>query len=621
MSRGHLMLFLLWLCSAPAWAMGGFIAEMAVLADPMGSETIDTVSRPERAGEFKPAPQGLSAGYTRSVHWLRLTLAPPREGDRLLLEIQPPYLDDLRLYVPDGDGGFDVRQAGDRWPLAARDLPVRGFVFRILFPEAKAQTVYLRVATTSTSLVLPKAYAPGEYVGDSAHETLFLGLYYGALVALLLVNLWHGHWRHDATHRAFLAYLATVMLFLFGLNGFVAVYFAPDWPQVGDHWVSVLVFVTFAMAADFHRRILLLDRRQPFMNGYFLGVMGLSGAGFVAYLFGYFTEAARLVTLFSLLFPVLGLVRTASLWRQGLAGSGFLGLAYGLSLLSYLVAILSLQGFLPGGRWQLHSFQVGALFAFVAFNFALFERLRHVQRERDAALAAAQAARTERDAQTLARERQGALLAMLTHELKTPLAVIRLALDRMSGEAGLRRHADTAIRDIAGVIDRSRYADRLDNGEIRIKPQACDLAGLLTECLAQANSPERLRTRIEPVPPLISDPALVRSLCANLIDNALKYGASDRPIEVELALRAHADGRAGLELSVANAPSPAGAPDPARVFARYYRAPAAHAQTGSGLGLYLVDQLARQLGGEIRYHPPQSNGPIRFVLWLPLSPP
>lgn len=123
---------LVWLMGlgSPLLAATWPIDELAVLADPLGTETIESVSRPERAGEFLPAPRGLSAGYTRTVHWLRFRLEAPSTG-HLLLEIQPPYLDDLRLYLPNGRGDFLLRQTGDTHPFASREIPARGFVFRV----------------------------------------------------------------------------------------------------------------------------------------------------------------------------------------------------------------------------------------------------------------------------------------------------------------------------------------------------------------------------------------------------------------------------------------------------------------------------------------------------------
>ena len=58
--------------------------------------------------------------------------------------------------------------------------------------------------------------------------------------------------------------------------------------------------------------------------------------------------------------------------------------------------------------------------------------------------------------------------------------------------------------------------------------------------------------------------------------------------------------RACIEFAVHNEQGPSGAPDPARVFERYYRAPSATQVSGTGLGLWLSQNLARQMQSEIR---------------------
>ena len=58
-----------------------------------------------------------------------------------------------------------------------------------------------------------------------------------------------------------------------------------------------------------------------------------------------------------------------------------------------------------------------------------------------------------------------------------------------------------------------------------------------------------------------------------------------------------------LCLAVSNAIGYAGAPNPQHVFEKYYRAPQAHAFTGSGLGLHIALALARLMGGELHYQP------------------
>jgi signal transduction histidine kinase len=95
-----------------------------------------------------------------------------------------------------------------------------------------------------------------------------------------------------------------------------------------------------------------------------------------------------------------------------------------------------------------------------------------------------------------------------------------------------------------------------------------------------------------------TDGRLLRIVMSNLVDNALKYGKEGEQVDVELL----ADGE-HLCMVVSNAIGIAGLPDSQRIFEKYYRAPRAHAFTGSGLGLHIAAALAQLLGGELRYQP------------------
>jgi signal transduction histidine kinase len=71
-------------------------------------------------------------------------------------------------------------------------------------------------------------------------------------------------------------------------------------------------------------------------------------------------------------------------------------------------------------------------------------------------------------------------------------------------------------------------------------------------------------------------------------------------------------------MAVVSQPGAAGLPDRQRLFSKYYRAPHAKRQAGTGLGLYLVRSLAHTLGGRIEYEPEGDS--VRFVLSLPQAP-
>ena len=117
-----------------------------------------------------------------------------------------------------------------------------------------------------------------------------------------------------------------------------------------------------------------------------------------------------------------------------------------------------------------------------------------------------------------------------------------------------------------------------------------------------------------PVPTCVhSDPQLLETVLRNLVDNAVKYSPPDTAVHLDL----QAAGGDGVQLTVRNTVGPAGKPDPAKVFTKYYRHAQARRWTGSGLGLYLVNGLVQTLGGRLRYV--DEGLGIAFALWLPLG--
>lgn len=217
------------------------------------------------------------------------------------------------------------------------------------------------------------------------------------------------------------------------------------------------------------------------------------------------------------------------------------------------------------------------------------------------------------------REHQRRFLAMLIHELKTPLSIIRMRLGSQKPSANMQKHALGAIADMDGIIERVALTSRIEDQSLQQQALPCWPATMLEELLAQTHQAARVQLD-KPADAdallLHTDPQLLRTAMTNLLDNALKYAAPAAKVHVTLASQTRAD-RPGVRICVENPIGPAGAPDPAQVFVKYYRAPAARQQSGSGLGLYIVQELVRRLGGQIDYLPGAHT--VCFALWLPMQ--
>ena len=610
------------------YAQAGQEIHLQMLEDPNGTFSIDDVISPSKDALFRDVPNVYAGGYTRKVHWFRFTLRGEAQRSQgyiqpLFLEIQPSYLDDIQLFQPDIEhaGSFIHKRSGDTYPFSTREIPGRNFVFKVSIPDNQTQIFYVRLSTTSSSLFYVRAWNPIEYVQAQAGEYTLLGLYFGLMFATLIFVLWQGQWRREPTYRSFVAFLVSIILLMLGMNGLIGEYIAPEWPAFANFWVSAFVFIATGLAARFHRSILDIDIRQPFLNGYFVTLTWLPIVLAPVAILGYFTESVHILMICSLFAPVMGISRCFTLIRQGQVGSRLLMLANLASLAGYSYTLLGLVGITKGMVMQIYGVQIHSLIALLAFNAVLMSRFRHLQQEHQRAQKVAEQAQSAQMAAHLAQQRQGALLSMLTHELKTPLSVIRLALSRLDGDPVIQHNAKTAVIDIRDVVNRCMEADKLDQDAFPVEPAPCNVTTLLRSLRVKSSEPTRIAIDIPGVlPTVISDPLLLRTVISNLMDNALKYSPSGSPVTVQALLSSRQeDACPGILLTFTNRQGEAGLPDPIQIYERYYRSPGAHAKTGSGLGLFVARQLAERLGAALAYLPPNGDPPVRFTLWIPLN--
>ena len=228
----------------------------------------------------------------------------------------------------------------------------------------------------------------------------------------------------------------------------------------------------------------------------------------------------------------------------------------------------------------------------------------------------ARAALTEADLQR--HDEQQRFLAMISHELRTPMSVISMEVGPQTGSGESWVRVKRAVGEMTAIIDSTLQADQLSHRQLQARTAPCELGPLLSVLCAAVPTPERIELQSSGVLTVDTDSLLLRIVVGNLLDNALKYSAPDTPVRVRVApLRTRAGD--GVTVTVSNAPGAAGEPDPRQVFRKFYRTPGARRRTGSGLGLYIADGLARLLGGTLRYDRDAQG--LHFTLWLPRHAP
>ncbi|WP_341908717.1 ATP-binding protein [Polaromonas sp. YR568] len=216
------------------------------------------------------------------------------------------------------------------------------------------------------------------------------------------------------------------------------------------------------------------------------------------------------------------------------------------------------------------------------------------------------------------------LLANASHELRSPLARIRMGLELMGTGAGSlqREEISRSINELDQLIDEILLASRLDARQADVEPfEALDLTGLAAEECSRVNAELSADLGIDTDAHSLvvqGSPRLLRRLIRNLLENARRYSHGEVSLELTEARLA---GQPTAVIKVHDRGPGVPADQRERIFEPFYRLPGASEREGGvGLGLALVKSISVRHGGTVRCEA-RPGGGASFVVELPMAGP
>ncbi|MDM7921746.1 MAG: HAMP domain-containing sensor histidine kinase [Pyrinomonadaceae bacterium] len=228
-------------------------------------------------------------------------------------------------------------------------------------------------------------------------------------------------------------------------------------------------------------------------------------------------------------------------------------------------------------------------------------------------------------------EQHDAFLNSVTHELKTPIASIRLYLETLKSrpvsDEKRNEFYDIMLADsdrLLNTVEQVLHAGRSREPRRQFNVTECDLAELLGSAIALVRSRYHLADEAvrlsEPAEKfmVLGDAEDLKTAFGNLLDNAIKYSGDEPKVTVRIK-------RTGMKNRIAIVIRDNGIGIPPeelkRIFKRFYRVPAegTNERKGTGLGLFIVRSIIEKHGGKIFAESKGIGHGTKFVIHLPAA--
>jgi two-component system, sensor histidine kinase LadS len=624
-----LLVGIIFICTSVMAQAQSAIVGQAFYEDPSNQLDFATV----RDQTFTPYQGILNKGYSSSTFWIRLDLDPVRDvgtiagfqQDLFVLRISPSFLDEIELYDPQGPQ--DKRRiTGARYSGADDEYksPNFNFVFKNL---DQPRRVWLRLKSNSSNIILVEALKIPALTLADQQQNLLYGAYFGIILLTLLLSLLIMQIRFDWIVAVFAIKQFATLLWAFFDRGYYRLFFdaLPGTMPIADfrNFTSFFV-VSTSMYFDY---VFLREFNSPKL-GQLLQKLLLLVIGFtlLCYIFKYYTLGIKMNMVAITCSILVSFFTALTLPRSGLQDGGRTGdvpkyvvvLCYSLVCILLLPAVLPLLGVTPAANLSLNSLIYHGLLSSIAMAAVLGFRsrslvVRQIGLQSQLELTQRLAAEERQN-----RIEQSKFMAMLSHELKTPLSGIRMVVAAQNLPPIPHDQIVNAVEDIDHIVERCLHAERIHERNVRLEFCDVNVDDLLKKICRRHVQSARIKLDIQDVGSIHSDQQILSVVLSNLVDNACKYSPSDTEVTVSAA-KIENDGKGTVQIVIENKPTFDDWPDADQLFSKYYRSQNAYRVTGSGLGLYLVDQFTRMLGGTVVYQP--VNGKVRFTLALPRSSP
>ncbi|WP_404426276.1 ATP-binding protein [Thalassospira australica] len=549
---------------------------------------------------FTPLIGSSGAGYTPETVWYRMPVRVTEAGTEPIdqnryLEISPAYLNKVDLTMIDDETRILVWHdvVGDH--IARNETEARGRLHLSAWPELPAGKYWLviGVSTNSAQLLGARLKTDTVLIDENVQDTFLYGLYLGVLLIGFMVYFTLGLLSRDRAIIWYGLYIFALFTATVGTSGYAQLLFSGTWQLASDAITGTGTALSIGTSVAMWLYIIELERhnRTAFraLMGYAI-IACLGSLTALGHLYIYFVQIFFLPQI-GVLLALLGYLVYYGWAKPGMQRLRIYALALGIPAAAAIIYMLMLLGLVPANDFTLNCYQLASLVHLLLLGIAMACRTHDLANQRVAAY------RNSARANQLADE-QREFITMLSHEFRTPLAIIQRAAEMVS--LHMRSDAPEAVTSristirghasqLSELVNVFLTKETLDSTNFHISPRPTILASFLNDLVKrrQRETPDHdIDLSDTDFTVAMIDRTLIERALSNLIENARKY-APDASVRIGFTHRS--DGYVYIRVTD-NGPG-ISQDDLAMVSEAFYRGNTSGSTHGVGLGLHITNRI------------------------------
>ncbi|PKM23226.1 MAG: diguanylate cyclase [Gammaproteobacteria bacterium HGW-Gammaproteobacteria-14] len=328
---------------------------------------------------------GINFGIDSDDWWFRADIinqaASPED---YLLEIAYPSLDHVAIYIFESGNLIEQHLLGDHRPFAERPINHHFLVVPTVWPENSPRTLLIHVRTTGALQLPITLWQKSAFASHDQTRQLLSGLYFGAMLVMLIYNLFMYFGIGDRSYLYYVGFVLSVPLFVSSLTGYSFQYFWPDSVIWNGQSIGFFLSTMVVFGILFTRDFLQLGRKSLpiFIKA------GMQALTLIALLMlaSVFLTSYNTMLITVICGAVIACIGALLVGAYGLLNDErpalFYVLAWSALLIGGIVLAASKLSIIPQNMFTDNAVQVGSMMLVLLLSFAMAERINEERRRR-----------------------------------------------------------------------------------------------------------------------------------------------------------------------------------------------------------------------------------------------